>query len=246
LRPTDVIGFPEKEAREVKEVQVTQTKTAVRSKHEPSPTIISGKEQAAIDLPRRVTAKFRERQREIIKSVRRLLIEDGYAALSMRRVAERCNMQLGNLQHYFKTRDDLVVAFVISWVRYEKLERRTLESDGGDPFNTAMRWADDVFMHLADRDNGIANVQLWALACHDDVAHRQIDAWYTEQRTYYGKLLQRARPDIDEQQAEDMAMALLALCEGMALQVSTRSPRKAELDRLRRCVAQSARAIVMA
>ena len=48
----------------------------------------------------------------ILVEARTLLVDDGYEAVVMRDVAARCDMKLGNLQYYFKTRDDLVFAVV--------------------------------------------------------------------------------------------------------------------------------------
>ena len=46
----------------------------------------------------------------IVLAARELLMDEGYAQFSMRNVAARAGVHLANVQYYFKTREDLVVA----------------------------------------------------------------------------------------------------------------------------------------
>jgi AcrR family transcriptional regulator len=56
--------------------------------------------------------KGEKRRAEIVAVARRVLVEDGYDFFSMREIAGRVGVQLGNLQYYYPTRDDLLEAVV--------------------------------------------------------------------------------------------------------------------------------------
>lgn len=49
-----------------------------------------------------------ERRREIIHGVWQVIHEQGFAAVSLRRVAEAADVSVGRIQHYFTDRDDLL------------------------------------------------------------------------------------------------------------------------------------------
>ena len=79
----------------------------------------NGWEQAMDQSPRLVTdllmpereggyAKGYETRELILRTALHILIEDGYRAMSMRRIATACVMRLGNLTYHYPTRDDLV------------------------------------------------------------------------------------------------------------------------------------------
>jgi len=52
------------------------------------------------------------RRTEILAVARTLLVRDGYDRFVLRTIAERVGMTLGNLQYYFASRDELLVALV--------------------------------------------------------------------------------------------------------------------------------------
>lgn len=59
---------------------------------------------------RNVRKKGQLRRQQIIDVARKILIEAGINGLVLRDVAERLNITHGNLQYYFATKDDLLVA----------------------------------------------------------------------------------------------------------------------------------------
>ena len=52
--------------------------------------------------------KGHETREEILRSALQILVDEGYRAMSMRRVATECGMKFGNLTYHFPTREDLV------------------------------------------------------------------------------------------------------------------------------------------
>lgn len=53
-------------------------------------------------------AKGHETRELILRTALHILIEEGYRAMSMRRIASACGMRLGNLTYHYPTREDLV------------------------------------------------------------------------------------------------------------------------------------------
>lgn len=71
------------------------------------------------------TSKGQVRQTEILGAARTLLISDGLDGFVLRRIADQVGIKLGNLQHYYATRDDLLEALVRDEFRHDL---NTLES----------------------------------------------------------------------------------------------------------------------
>lgn len=63
-----------------------------------------------------ITARNRsEKKSQILDCALKLLIETGDAGLTMRRIAERAGMRLSNVQYYFKSRDDVLIAMIAQY-----------------------------------------------------------------------------------------------------------------------------------
>lgn len=194
-----------------------------------------------------VSKRFSTRRSEIIAAFRTVLIREGQGSLSMRRIADECDMKLGNLQYYFPTRDDLIDAFVEDWIRLEQLARQLLLSEKLTPMKAILKWIDDVFTHLTRRrfENGVAMLGLWELSCHDDRAQSRMAQWYQEQCEYYGSMVLAAKPQLNEQVARERAAVLMALYEGLVTQLINRSAGPSEIARARMSLHSAARAVVL-
>ena len=58
------------------------------------------------------TTKGNRTFERIFAEARRIIIDQGFDALAMRDLAKRCDIQLGNLQYYFPTRDSIAMAVI--------------------------------------------------------------------------------------------------------------------------------------
>ncbi len=122
-----------------------------------------------------------ETEAEIMRAVSTVLYEDGYAGLSMRRVAAESPKSKSLLQHYYGTKHDLVLAF-LSYLIGRYLDG--VESiDADDPrvrLESFLRWAlgldaDDDFWWLH-----ASLLELQVQARHDpDIRARFVDNFAT-------------------------------------------------------------------
>ncbi len=164
------------------------------------------------------TARSAARRLQLIQVARAVLVEEGLDGFVVRRIAERADVRLGNLQYYFPTRLDLLAAVV----------RHELDTDlsGFDDTNAA-DGADDVarlrsfLFALADRwRHGATDVYLAAglLALHDDDIAAVIDeVWLT----FYDVIADRVRridSTVHDEEARARAMVITALLDGASLQ----------------------------
>ncbi|NOD92370.1 TetR family transcriptional regulator [Ruegeria sp. HKCCD4884] len=78
-----------------------------------------------------ITARNRSaKEAQILECALKLLIEIGDAGLTMRRIADCAGMRLSNVQYYFKSRDDVLIAMVAQYFDEcaKSLQKMTEES----------------------------------------------------------------------------------------------------------------------
>jgi AcrR family transcriptional regulator len=192
------------------------------------------------NVPRRSSWKYRSKEQSIIAQVREILLTDGYASLSLRRVAEACSMSLGNLQYYFPTRESLVIAFVRHWILLEARQRERLKAKELGARQLATQWVDDLFDYLVGNLHGSVLAELWAMASHDATAREELHAWYDEERAYYSGVLRDINPGLSAREAQHRVRLIEALVEGLIPQVNGASVDASELKGLRKLIRETA------
>ena len=68
------------------------------------------KSSKAVSSVKKVESKGQIRRRQIIDMSKQVLISAGYNGLVLRDIAERIGITHGNLQYYFSTKNDLLMA----------------------------------------------------------------------------------------------------------------------------------------
>lgn len=146
-----------------------------------------------------------------------LLLENGYGALSFRRVAERAGMGIGNLQHYFPTKADLIRAmlerafedFAVSMAQHPHNAR---PNEGR--LITALRY---VLKDQKKRESCVIFWELWALASHDESAAEIMAQFYERYVDHIAALVRQERPEVPALRARRAATIIASLIEGASL-----------------------------
>jgi AcrR family transcriptional regulator len=165
------------------------------------------------------------RKRQIMHAFRMILIREGYPATSMRSVAEECGMKLGGLQYYYRTREDLLDAFISHWISLEQAGRTQLLTESNASIDGILRWIESALAHFSQRDfeNAIATTELFAMAHHCDRTRAHLIRWYEDELQYYAMTIRTAIPGCSKRDSESRASALMALLEGLVMQVALRA-----------------------
>lgn len=160
-------------------------------------------------------SKGQARVVEILEAALDVLLDEGYQALTMRRIAKACGITVGNVTYYYKTKDDLI----------RDLTSSVLES------------YIDVFSHIAEdksltvEERFVAVVrlileditskktthffpELWALANHDPFIAERVNEMYIGARKVLNTLIPALNPSLNEDEAELMALFVSASLEG--------------------------------
>jgi AcrR family transcriptional regulator len=179
-----------------------------------------------------VLPKGRERTESILAAATAVLVEEGYAAFSLRKVAARADMRLGNLQYYYRTKADVVRALLARSLASaaRAAEARLLAAgDARDALASAVRAV------LADQETGEGArlfVELWALAGRDPEIAAALQAYHAGWWRALVHLLLRAHPGLGRAVAGRRAALAVAMLEGLTLFRPAHAPRRLPLTGL--------------
>jgi len=198
--------------------------------------------------PSRPGTGVRDRGRQTVEDILdasvRLVIEEGYAGLSLRRVAERAEIRLSNLQYYFPNREGLLEA-----VMSREFVQRSAEFEaaiGRSQLKPKGRLLATIDFVLKDQDSAESCVlfwELWAMAVREPAVAAVMDAFYARYVDVFARLVEDLNPDLGRAVVRRRAAAIVALLEGASVLRGTRGAARAAQPGLEQQIRESCLAI---
>ena len=177
------------------------------------------------------TEKVLERVSEILDAARNILATEGYAGLSMRKIASDVGISLSNLQHYFQSKDLLMESVLQMTMNQfqEKLDNITSSMEQQpriEQLNSA------ISMFVEELSNPVTYgifFEIWALASRNDFASKLMDKMIARERKAIFNLIRGLNPDISDEEYKLRATLIVAQVEGLMLFRYHRQTQKAEM-----------------
>lgn len=177
-------------------------------------------------------AKGRTRASVILDAAVTVLIEHGYSNLSLRRVAEAADLRLGNLQHYFPSKDALVQAMLDRVIAAYLARLARVRSRGLDPEAEFREIVRTIFTDLNTRRTTVFFPELWSLANHDPHVASYMERMYGRYREVLEASIARLNPALDTVQTKRLALFVSASIEGHTMFVGHRKAWRAQTQEL--------------
>jgi AcrR family transcriptional regulator len=190
-------------------------------------------------------SKGHDTREQILSSALHLLVEGGYSALTMRRIAATCGLKIGNLTYHFATREELIRALLDALIRAYEVEFDVILQFTDE--TPEVRLAEVCGLILEDiRTKKTTHVfpELWALGNHDRFVLERVQELYTRARRALLEIVREMRPDLDAQAHEDLALFISASMEGMTIFAGYDKPFEGRMDELENIAIQSFLGIV--
>lgn len=172
-----------------------------------------------VGKPSRIASRARGRRRQqlIIEVATRLMMEKGYDGLVLRDVAAGAKIHIGTLNHYFATKQDLLLAiFDQESADYaDKMRTAVARAEGREAKIQKMIFV--ALEELAKPQNALWRI-LIALAQHDPEAAALLRR---ENELYHEAVaieLQQIRPDLSAERSRIIGRLVWALLDGHSLQ----------------------------
>jgi len=165
-----------------------------------------------------VIEKGRRSVDEILDAATELLAEEGYSALSTRKVAARAGMRPGNLQYYFPAKRDMVRALLERYLE-RSLERLAARVESGEqtPEARLRRAIEGILSQQESSLDCTLFREIWALASHDADVARAMSDFYRQYRAHLEEALRSVSPGLGRSESQRLAVALVAMLEGLSV-----------------------------
>ena len=191
---------------------------------------------------RDVTRKGATRVVEIVRASTEILLEEGFSAVTKRRVAKRLGIAHGNVGYYFPTRESLWRA-VVDYELSEIDDKYPIDLKTDHPQSHFDEYLSVYMISYEDRKFGNFFAHLEAYAEINSAVAKLRDEVY---EGILQRIVERIRPlcsGVDDQQIELRAITVMALFEGLG-SVSAFRPELIQDSKFQRQMIDHANAIV--
>ncbi|ABF91391.1 transcriptional regulator, TetR family [Myxococcus xanthus DK 1622] len=165
-----------------------------------------------------VHAKGTERVASILDAATDTLVEEGHSGLTLRRVAQRAGLSVGNLQYYFPAKQDVVRALLARYLEAasQRVHAR-VEEGGRAPMERLRRAVEALLEDQESPRHCQLFAELWALAARDEMVADALAVFYAGFRAGVVALLRELAPGLSPSRLERRAALVVAFLEGLSL-----------------------------
>jgi len=176
-----------------------------------------------------------ETRQSIITVAGKVLIESGYASLTLKRVADAAGISVGNLNYHFRTKESLVEALIEHVLtdfssRFEAIIIRDVD-DGSDALGALLQWAmDESCAHQYTR----LVRELWAMATHNRSVAAAMDHYYDQSIEAAMKQLAGSNDGRRQIELTTLVTLVCIIAEGASAVFGRRGRRHPQYDMVKR------------
>ncbi len=153
-------------------------------------------------------------QKTIIEAAQNLLVDEGYHNFSLRKVALKAGISGGNLQHHFKSKEELIVAMLDSLITVYLETFKTLSDSALAPKERLRKILEHVILDLNTKSTTLLFPELWSLSNHDRRISESVDGMYERYRAVLKDCIVEINPKLSATQVEKAALFMSASIEG--------------------------------
>ncbi|UQO37820.1 TetR/AcrR family transcriptional regulator [Burkholderia cepacia] len=155
---------------------------------------------------------------QIILAAQQAFQEDGYAGFGSRGVAGRVGITLGNLQYYFRTKEELLRTTLETYVRQIVKDHTAIARKlGVSPTRRCAELVERIFHDINETDLPRFLLELWAFAQHEPYAADLVEEMHTEYRSAFAKLLSEIHATPTDEPWQIRASILVVQMAGLVI-----------------------------
>ena len=173
-----------------------------------------------------VSRKGNERIGQIMCAARDVLIRHGYQGLTMRAVAEECDISVGNLNYYYGSKADLLEDLLETVIEgyLADFDDILSSSDPRSPERALEGIIRFIVADLGTKETTMFFPELWALANHDSQASKRMHELYRKARLVFDELIPKINRDLSLTEVKQLSLFLSASLEGHTMFVGYKKP----------------------
>lgn len=178
------------------------------------------------------TTKGYERSAAIMEAAYAILATEGYAALSMRSIAQRVGVSLSNVQHYYPSRDALIEALLEQTLMNYQADIDRIAAGTESPRLRFAGVIDYFLLTLRGQVQSGLLFEVAALANRHPVATQVFDSMLTRARKNVRRLIRDIDPAMTPAQGDLRAALIVAQLVGSLVFIADSRPKHDELAAL--------------
>jgi len=167
-----------------------------------------------------------------------LLVENGYHSFSMRKVAAKAKISVGNLQYYFPTKDSLFAA-LLDMVIQSYIEDFENIAPTRSPKERFKLIIESVFRDLSTKKTTRFFPELWCMSNHDEQFSANMDVMYSRYRKVLQEVISQINPKLTSTQSQRLALFISSSIEGHTIFLGYKKPWAAETKNIMNISIQS-------
>jgi AcrR family transcriptional regulator len=190
--------------------------------------------------PRRATTRpgvyvrGAETVEQILDAALAVLIDEGAAAFTLRRIAARCGMKVGNLSHHFARKEQLIQLLLDDLLDfYERLLDDTVRQPGLGPEEQLALMIGICLDDIGSKRTTHVFIELWALANHNPVVADRVAAFYRRAHANIAAAIAPLNPNLSAEEVDIVARFISAAMEGTTIFAGHGKPWAAQMPQLK-------------
>ena len=185
-------------------------------------------------------ASGREGHEQILRAALNLLVEHGYRAMSMRRVAAAANIKLGNLTYYFATKEELVRELLDAVISSYETEFAAIAHEADiSPEDRLCEICLLILEDISTKKTTRVFPELWALSNHDPFVLERVQELYSRARVALNDIIAEINPTLPEDERQTLALFISGSMEGLTVFAGYEKPFRSKMPWLERIACKS-------
>lgn len=170
----------------------------------------------------------------ILRAALHVLIEEGSAAFTLKRIADECDLQIGNVSRHFPRKEMLVQLLLHDMLESSEELLRYRVYDVHMPADEALALVIAGTMEGA-KAKGTTHLmsELWAMSNHNEFVAGRIEALYQYAHNLIGSLVKQLNPSLDDEEVEALSIFINAAMEGTTVLAGFGKPWTAKMPLLK-------------
>lgn len=154
----------------------------------------------------------------ILDAALAVLIDEGAGAFTLRRIAARCGMKVGNLSYHF-ARKELLIQLLLDDLLdyYERVLDETVRQPGLSPEDQLRIMIEVVLDDIGSKRTTHLFTELWALANHDSFVADRVAAFYRHAHANIAAAVAPLNPALSASDVDLVARFISASLEGTTI-----------------------------
>ncbi|MBJ7499588.1 MAG: TetR/AcrR family transcriptional regulator [Sphingopyxis sp.] len=162
---------------------------------------------------------------QILRSSLALLVNHGASALTLRRIAAESGMNVGSLNYYFKSKEDLIRELLNAVISsYEESFDEIMHEPGASAEARLENLVSLILEDITTKKTTRFFPELWAMANHDSFVYDRMNELYQRARVSLNELIAEINPRLSADQREILALFISASMEGMTVFAGYQKP----------------------